>query len=261
MPSLRSPRLRAALLAAGALAAVLGAARPGRADDTPGKPLDPDAGTPRPAAPDTRTGHLFIYPRVSFTGGVGSLASVPDNAISPRSTSARDTIGAGLGVGGVIGVGIGRSASLQVDGGYSLFQNPSACLNCSGSSVDVGLGLTYHLIQGIAVDPWATFGMGVRSQQYTVLTNITDDQNSTNLLKQSYFGYDFARLSMGADFYPTPVFGLGLYLEADVGTNLARPDPTTGPSVYSFLHLGARLAFDPFRRAAPRPAQTQARRE
>lgn len=259
----RSPRrLRsAALLAAGSLAAALAAPLPCRAQEPPPPKepeLEPGAGTPRPPPPDGRTGHLLIYPRFSYTGGAGSLAALSPIEAITTSTTTRDVVGAGMSFGGVIGVGIARAASLQVDGSYTMFAAPSTCDNCKGSSFDLGLGLAYHLTQGIAVDPWGSFGVGIRKQSYTILRDLALPRTSTDLLDQAYFGFDFARIALGADFYPLPYVGIGPYFEADVGTNLSRPDPTYTASVYAFFQVGVRLAFDPFRRAETPPSSTQA---
>lgn len=257
----RSPRrLRsAALLAAGSLAAALAAALPCQAEEPPAKEpeLEPGAGTPRPPPPDGRTGHLLLYPRFSYTGGAGSLAALSPIEAITTSTTTSDVVGAGMSFGGLIGVGIARSASLQIDGSYTMFAAPSTCDNCKGSSFDVGLGLAYHLTQGIAVDPWGSFGLGIRKQSYTILSDLALPRTSTKVIDQAYFGLDFARIALGADFYPLPYLGLGPYFEADVGTNLSRPNPTFSASAYAFFQVGVRLAFDPFRRAvASTPAAT-----
>ncbi|MEO7329391.1 MAG: hypothetical protein ABI193_12480 [Minicystis sp.] len=262
-PSRSPSRLcRAGLLSAGSLAAALAAPLPCRAAEPPKEVtetevLAPDAGTPRAAASDDRTGHLLIYPRFSYTGAAGYLASLSPVAAITTSTFTRDVVGAGMSFGGAIGVGIARHASLQIDGSYTLFGTPSGCDNCKGSSSDLGLGLAYHLAQGIAVDPWGSFGMGVRSQRYTILRDLSLPRSSTDVLDQAYVGLDFARIALGADFYPLPYLGLGPYFEADVGTNLSRPDPTFGASAYAFFQVGVRIAVDPFRRASG-PVQTQA---
>ncbi len=262
-PSCSPSRLRcAALLAAGSLAAALAVPLPARADEPPKdtEVLEPGAGTPRAPASDDRVGHLLIYPRLSFTGGAGSLASLSPIAAITTSTTTSDVVGAGLGLGGVIGVGIARHASIQIDGSYTSFSNPSGCDNCKGSSFDFGLGLAYHLAQGIAVDPWGSFGVGVRSQRYTILRDLALPRSSDKVLDQSYLGLDIARIALGADFYPLPYLGLGPYFEADIGTNFRRPDPTFGPSAYAFFQVGVRIALDPFRRAAPPAAQANSAR-
>jgi hypothetical protein len=230
-----------------------------------------------PRAPDTRAGHLFITAKAGLEGPVGSFG---------RGTTSGNFAGLGGNFGGVIGLGLGRHVVVEATGGYSLLSGPTTltgpnqCVGCNGRSLDLGLGFSYHLAQGVAVDPWGSFGLGFRTASFTTATDPNtgkpvQDAQGTDISAaktQSFRGLDFARIGLGADFYPAPAFGLGLYFQANVGVrtggslgekgfNPSLPAETlVGPPVYAFLQIGLRIALDPFRSASPRPRSTEARR-
>jgi hypothetical protein len=275
------------LLPALALAAVLTAPLRALAEPPPPAPTadvdddddeaGPEAGARRPAASDMRTGNLFLGGKVAVTAPGGKLGPSPPNTLNTSRATA-DITSTGVSFGGLLGVGLGRHASLQVEGEYSRFGAPTGCTSgCKGQSYDLGLGFAYHLAQGVAVDPWASFGMGYRAA--TFITNVDLSGAAAGVLnEQRYRGFDFARIALGADFYPAPVFGFGPYFEVDVGASLSPAvanvsPPPTGTAFYAFVHFGLRVTLDPFRRAGsssrprsamgalpPNPRANQARR-
>lgn len=264
--------MRRPSLAAAGLALTLGLALPSRAlAQTPaGTPApfsliddEADQGTDRPAAPDTRTGHIYLQPRFGVVAPAGKLAAAPQT--SPEAgTPTSQLAGTGIGFGATLGVGITRHAVLEAMGQYTKFGAPSACTDCSGSSIELGLGLSYHLAQGVAIDPWISYGLGLRFATFHAQpTSATGGPTGNAPVDQGFRGLDVARIALGADFYPVPALGLGPYLEADVGTAFSRHDPNLGPAVYGFFQLGLRIAFDPFQRtlSAPQaPPKASARR-
>jgi hypothetical protein len=236
------------------------------------------AAPPRPPAPDTRTGHLLLASRVGFATPIGRF--IP-------GTAASDFAGPGVSIGGMLGVGLSRYAVLEVTGGSALLSGstsllgPNACAGCNGRSFDVGLGLSYRVAQGMAVDPWVSFGLGYRFATFSINTDPKtgmlpldpDTKQPANAPKPyTYQGLDFARIALGADFYPLPALGFGPYIEADIGTRTRGalgapgtvpppPDNTTyGPAVYAFFHVGLRIALDPFRSGSPSARPASARR-
>lgn len=250
---------RALLLAA--LAALLHAA-PARAADPPKgaapdeAELEPDAGVKRPAAPDQRKGHLLF--------GVGGTAMGPAGAMGPNTPST-SLASAGFGVSGFLGVGIGRHVTFQTFADWTRFLPPGACgADCGGQSYSLGLGVTYHLAQGIAFDPWVSYGIAYRTSTFQVV----DPTAPTRTVEQGYQGIDVARLALGGDFYPTPFLGFGPFLEVDFGTNFRRPPPLLAlppdvsdtPRTYALFQVGFRVAFDPMRKASTAAPQKQARR-
>ncbi|APR77037.1 Hypothetical protein A7982_02384 [Minicystis rosea] len=248
--------LAAVLYAAPALAAdpPNGAAKPGEA--TPPAPPAPPAeeegetetGTKRPGAPDERTGHVYFGVSGAAVGPAGSMGpATPSSQLSP----------AGFSPGGFFGVGVGRHATLQVFGDWTRYLKPGACSrDCGGTGYTVGLGVTYHLAQGIAFDPWGSFGVAYRRSSFDVENPTRPDDAR---VRQVFHGIDVARIAIGGDFYPTSRFGFGPYLEADLGTNFIwakpllglPPDVKNGPRTYAFFSVGIRIAFDPMRKPAP----------
>jgi hypothetical protein len=263
LPALAVPLLAASLLGPSvALAQTLGAAASPPAEEEEAPP-----GPPRPRPPDERTGHILLTGR----GGV----------ISPFGdvTSGIDVTGAltgGGSIGGSLGVGISRFTSIEIGGDYASLGATSTCPGCSGRSYDFGAGFVYHVIQGIAVDPWIGFGMAYRSSPL-----VYGPLGAPLLVapgSASYKGFDFARMSMGASFYPTPFFGFGPFVELDLGSYLSRPCSSapeaapTGPgclgapsaadpgaAVYGFAQIGVRVELDPMRGVKVRSARAASR--
>jgi hypothetical protein len=241
-----------AALAVGATARVASAAEPQQPSFPP---PEEETGTERPPPPDDRTGHLYIAPSFGVIGGTGAFGP---------NTPTSNLAGLGYSVGAILGVGIGRYATVQLLGERSAFAAPANCNTggCSGTSYAVGLGFTYHLAQALAFDPWASFGMAFRTSTFRVSQAQTATVDgvmcvSGQLCSNTYRGMDVVRLAFGGDFYPTPWFGFGPFIEMDVGTNLHRPTSNPpvalplnvfdGPRTYGFFQLGVRIAFDPMR--------------
>lgn len=255
--------MRRSLLAALGLATAFGLPARAFAQSAPGTPApftliddEADLGKERPPAPDTRTGHVYLQPRVGVVAPAGKLAAAP--LTSPTAgTPTSQLAGTGAGFGATLGVGVARHAVLEAVGQYTMFGAPTACSGCSGSSIELGLGLSYHLAQGVAIDPWIGYGVGLRFATFHAQpTSATGGPTGDAPIDQGFRGFDVARIALGADFYPVPALGLGPFFEADIGTAFARHDPTLGPAVYGFLQVGLRIAFDPFQRTlrAPEPA-------
>lgn len=206
--------------------------------------IDPDAGTKRPAAPDTRAGHVYASAGFGTTAIAGSFA---------RSLAAADAVGAGPTFFGSLGVGISRVTVLSLLGGYQRFGAPGTCAVCTGgSSFHVGAGASYHLAQGLAFDPWIQYGVAFRQASVALL-----DPGGTAPAKYAFRGIDLAKISFGGDFYPLPQLGLGAQVGLDVGTFTDRPASATGGSAYALFSIGLRVAIDPFR-SAPRRAVARA---
>ncbi|MEP7122225.1 MAG: hypothetical protein ABJE95_14995 [Byssovorax sp.] len=254
--------LRRSLSAALGLAFALGlpARALAQAPPAPFTLIDDEAeiGKDHPAAPDMRTGHLYVLPRLSVVAPAGKLAAAPEtspNAGTPTSQLA----GTGAGFGAMLGVGVARHAVIEAVAQYTRFGAPTACTGCSGSGVDLGIGLSYHLAQGIAIDPWVSYGVGLRFATFhSQPTSATGGPTGLAPIDQAFRGVDVARLALGADFYPIPRLGLGPFFEADIGTafsraNPSRADPALGPAAYGFFQVGLRIAFDPFQRPLREP--------
>ncbi len=235
--------------------------------------VDPEAGTPRAAAPDERSGHFLIDAKAAFLFPAGSLSS---------GTSAGRVIGSGSAFGGALGLGISPFVSLELQGAYGRLGASEGCTGCSGWTVDLGLGLAYHLAQGIAFDPWISYGVGFRTIRVDLPAGRSVLSGAT---EASWQGLDVARIALGGSFHPLPGFGFGPYFEADVGTFTSRPAIASegacakaglgatspghdgysgsgpcdlGGSVHAFFQLGVRIALDPARWGGGGPAPAKA---
>lgn len=201
--------------------------------------LGPEAGIKRPAGPDERSGHILVHGRFGLTAPFGDLGvDLPASA----------AVGAGPAFGGSAGIGLSRYTVLEASGSYALLSSSSRCGSCSGRSFDLGLGLVYHLAQGIAFDPWVSYAAGYRQATFdgTARTSRVVRTFSDSV----FHGLDFARIALGGDFYPVPWFGAGLFLELDAGTYVSRPEGL-GWSAYGYFQAGLRISLDPVRRPAP----------
>ena len=243
-------RIGGALLAA-ALAcaprAALGQERPQDADDDVEVPPEPGAGTPRPPAPDWRRGTFLLSAGAGYLAPLGSVAT---------GIAAGERVSGGLSVNGSLGFGLSRHTSFQIQGTYGWFSGAEACPRCTGNSLAVGLGLTYHLVQGIAFDPWGSVGVGYRTMNITVPAAA----GGAELLAGGgrYHGIDFARVAFGGDFYPHPVFGIGPYVEGAFGSYRIRPVESE-PSIYAFVQVGLRIVLDPLRGGRVTPQRVTGR--
>lgn len=261
-------RSRASIFALASLLAGLVAASPARAEepakaadkDAAEEEADPSAGAIRAPAPDERKGHLYF--------GAFGTALGPAGAMGPNTPST-SLAAAGFGAGGFLGVGVGRHVTIQVFGDWTDMLAPRTCgSGCGGRSWSVGLGLTYHLAQGIAFDPWASFGVAYRNSSFLIVdpTATVKANQEPAKIAQAYHGIDVARIAIGGDFYPTRFFGFGPFLEADFGTNFRWPKPLVAlpPDVsnsartYAMFQVGFRIAFDPMRRGAAATPQKRA---
>jgi hypothetical protein len=216
-----------------------------KAEVEEGEPEAPGAGVARPAPRDDRTGTFLIRLQGGAASPIGRLASglYFDHVVS-----------GGGGLRGALGVGIGRSATLELSGGWAYLAGASGCVSCSGSTFDAGLGLVYHPVQALAFDPSLGFSMGYRG---TLLDGTTTARPLPRSLSGALFhGFDFARVTLAGEFYPSPKLGFGPALSLDVGAVLDGPQAGSLGSIYTVLQAGLRISIDPLRRAPARSAST-----
>jgi hypothetical protein len=207
-------------------------------DDATEEELGPEAGIKRPAGPDQRSGHWLVHGKVGVVAPFGSIAT---------DLPASNAVGAGPAFGGSIGLGLTRYTVLEIAGSYVLLPGSRRCTGCSGQNIDLGLGVVYHLVQGIAFDPWISYAAGYRRATFDGIAQTSEGPRT--LSDTTFHGLDVARLALGGDFYPIPWLGLGLFLEVDAGTFVGRPKGF-GRTAYGFFQAGLRIALDPMRRSA-----------
>lgn len=186
---------------------------------------------PRPA-PDTRSGHFYIAPSAAL---VKPLGGAQDGVHLP------DWLGWGTAFGGDLGFGVSRYVVATASGSFASYGAGGLCTSCKGSGLAAGLGVQYHLAVGTPFDPWVGYGLGWRS------TSI-DLPGAAATTK--YSGIDFAKLTVGGDWWPTGLVGFGPWLGFDLGRYGARSPgeiPSGSGSFHTTFTLGLRVVFDPIR--------------
>ncbi len=171
---------------------------------------------------DLRTGH--------WTLSVGGSVATPTAELVP---SLPELGSLSIGGGGRLrlGWGLNRHLSLDISGGYTYLRADPSCEPCRAALIDVGAGLSYHVSQGFAMDPWISYGVGYRRIELALSSE-----------DRTFHGIDIARVALGGDYYPTPAIGVGPFLSADIGM---RDDENT--VFYGVFQAGLRLSFDPMR--------------
>ena len=136
-------------------------------------------------------------------------------------------------------VGVSRSAALGAWLHTSRFGSGSVCETCSTTTLAGGPLLRLHLVQGLKLDPWVSIGVGLRA------IAIHSDRDT------SYRGFDFARLTVGGDWYASRNVAVGPYVQLLSGVTVERPaSPPAGErpfddrgSVYWIFSSGLRLTL------------------
>jgi hypothetical protein len=170
-------------------------------------------------ARDTLGGHLDV--------GVNAAMLVPFGDVVAGVPQSR-TMGIGLSLGGDVAYGISRTVML---GAYVDVGRPDAeAPGQSVTTISAGPQIRYHLVQGMAFDPWASAGLGFR---YT-------KDGST-----SFTGVDWCRLALGGDWYPSPNFGFGPFVAMSLGTFFgSSPGSINNVGLNAHFLLGGRIVFD-----------------
>jgi hypothetical protein len=188
---------------------------------------DPDEGIARGPAEDLRSGHFVL--------AVAGVVLAPSaHVLGAGPDVGAPTVGGGLR--GMIGVGVSQHVVLRVDGGGGWLGGSSLCDQCTAASYDVGIGVDYHLAQGIAFDPWIGIGMGYRYGHAAI--ELPAPAGGERVDGSS--GIDIVRIALGGDFYPLSLLGFGPFIETDVGVQV---DPAT--KAYGVFLAGLRISLDP----------------
>jgi hypothetical protein len=172
-------------------------------------------------ARDTLGGHFLV--------GVDAAMVLPFGDIASGIPQSR-TMGVGLSLGGDVAYGISRTVMLgaYIDVGLPTAEGASS--HNSIATIAFGPMIRYHLVQGLAFDPWISGGFGFRH---------TSDGPT------SYTGVDWARIALGGDWYPASNFGFGPFVELSMGTFFSESPGTLGPKALdAHFVLGGRIVFD-----------------
>lgn len=208
---------------------------------------DEPEGTPRAAASDELADRLLIRAGAEIVGPVGTVAT---------GLAADDVSATGLGASASVGLGLSRTTELSLAGGFAVLGDPARCDPCGGNTARVGLGLAYHLAQGLAMDPYARWGVGFRTTE--VVGDGATSRIARELAPGRYHGVDFTQLTLGTVWSPAAAFGFGPYVEMDLGTYASRPEGADTASIYAFFTLGLALQLAPGRSSLS-PSATAAR--
>jgi hypothetical protein len=202
----------------------------------PKKPQrDPDEGIARPDGEDLRG----LHPLIDLGAGVW----VPSTPLFPSDLPGFGSPPVGVTANGSLALGLNRYVVLELQGGFAWA--PADCDGCDAKSVVGGAAIAYHLAQGFAFDPWASFGMAYRhvflTYQADPATAAAGEANASD----QFSALDFVRLGLGGNFYPAPLFGFGPYIELDVGVR-----SFSDAVFYAAFHGGLRFSFDPLNAGA-----------
>lgn len=226
---------RSPLFAAAALGLALASAgAPARAES------DPNVPRPRPTPPDPRS----FRPTLALHYGFSTLFGYFEEGRSQQKL-ASDAFVPSL----RLALPVSRAVAVEAFGFYGDYDYDSSgttpdCASCQARTLGGGLGLAYHLLEGVPFDPWFSAGAGLRRSQLTLPVG-------AGTTKYTYTGLDALRISLGADYYPVSFVGIGPYVEFALGRYLDRsPGPLDDGGTYGTLGFGLRLVLNPFARSS-----------
>ncbi len=206
-----------------ASALVLALASTARAEETEG-PKSTDDPPQVPFETDLVGGHLQM--------GVNAGYAFPFGRLSDEA-SHLDRAGRG-GVFGVdVNYGLDRFVFVGVYGQYGLFGDSSNCDGCSATEWGVGLQTTYHVVQGLKIDPWISYGVGFRQ------LSTKSDADS-----YSYGALEWMRLSVGTNWFATSTFFVSPYATFSAASTVVASDDETAGRVDMRFLFGIRLGLD-----------------
>ncbi len=177
-----------------------------------------------PPAQDSLGGHLVL--------GMGAQYLWPFGRVGSAQRQ-RNLSGDGPAFAVDLGYGVSRQVVLNAWGELATLPEGSNCSDCKTTSFAVGPAVRFHLVQGLRFDPWLSFGVGYRH------TSLDDGSETT-----SFSGFDWARVRLGGDWYPTRMFGFGPFLELTSGGYFDRPESAGALRTYWQGSIGLRLVLD-----------------
>jgi hypothetical protein len=118
--------------------------------------------------------------------------------------------------------------------------------DCSASDIMFGVQFHYHLLPDQTIDPWGGVGFG-----YEILVlNDPGFASTTGVGGESYSGFQFVNLQIGADYKLTPKLGVGPFVMFSLGEYSSCSYPQSGnctiegSPIHGWLTLGIRVAYD-----------------
>jgi len=190
-------------------------------------PAAPEATVAAPASEskaddiDTLAGHLRLGAAIYGTISGGDPSP-------PLNYGSTNSIGPALD----LGFGVSRNVALGLYGAFGWFSPGSNCEGCSARAITGGAFVRYHLVQGLRLDPWISYGVGVRSLQ------ITDDNQVSDVV-----ALEWLRARVGTDWFLAKNVAFGPFLDLGLSSTLSAPRGDAGQVMWE-VGLGFRLALD-----------------
>jgi hypothetical protein len=170
-------------------------------------------------------GHLQLSASASY--------ALPFGRLSEEQSRTDRSRGGGL-FSGEAAIGLDRFIFLGAYGEYGLYQAAKGCDDCSASSWGAGLQVAYHVVQGLRIDPWISYGVGYR--QFTTHGAQPDPAR--------YHSLEWMRLGLGTDWYVTSGFAVSPFALFGVATTLDAPSDESGGATDLRFQFGLRLLLD-----------------
>jgi hypothetical protein len=129
--------------------------------------------------------------------------------------------------------GLDRFVTLGAYGEYQLWGASGPCPECSAWGWAAGLQVGYHVVQGLRLDPWVSYGVGFRQ-----LVSTVDEA------KLSYNAVEWMRLTLGTNWFATPNFCLSPIALFSAATTVNAPSGEDAGRTDMRFQFGLRMALD-----------------
>jgi hypothetical protein len=217
-------------------------------------PAEADEGARKPLSVALEAGVRLGY---SFSSGdyyqgtpIGSSSSAAD--LPGLGGAIPFAIDAGMRIGPYVFAGAAFQYALL---NSSCFSSPGLSLSCSGHDIRGGLEVIGHFAPRGKIDPWIGVGMG---HEWLELDISASEQGASAQLTDTFDGWNFADLMIGADFHVGAHGGIGPYFELTSGsfTNVSQSGSSssgqttsgsgdiTSQSSHQWFTLGVRGTYE-----------------
>ena len=152
-------------------------------------------------------------------------------------------------IGGYAGLWTGSEGDDEYTGGLCN-NGASHDVDCKTQSTRLGLEVQYHFVPDGMANPWLGYGLAYEWAQENI-----EDRIGGRTERSSAEGLQYGRLQGGLDFRFTKIFGVGLYLQAEVGRYTRASTEIDGiqthsggidrTAIHGWYGSGVRLVFFP----------------
>jgi hypothetical protein len=169
-------------------------------------------------------GHFLLSLQGAFVAPFGRLS---------QDVESLERSGNAFGTGLHLGYGLDRYVSAGAYGEMDFHWDSKRCPDCSATSIGAGLEVQYHLVQGLRLDPWLSYGVGFR--------RFAAEVEQTH---PKYWGLEWLRVAIGADWFALSQFALGPFAQFTAATMLKTPgQEDIGGTSWRYL-MGLNVLFD-----------------